>query len=752
MSSTSRSYQYRSLQNWDVRLVHVHPAQHYDEDIHVTIVHEALIPIKETSATSRLSLQQLQLTLPEKWEVFETPEGRYLFCHDPNDDAGSSGGNNAFRDENSRGTLGNDGDGTFFTTWDHPDPSFDRSAYELPPDDSIWEQKPTFEALSYCWGPEENSGNVMIDSGSDNGAFKLPIRQNLESALRNLRSDVQPRVIWIDAICINQDDEAEKCVQVARMADIYSRANRVIVWLGPAADESDLAISTLAHLGAQVETTLDTFRLTSPGAEEPTWYDINVDLPYSTEQWDAIECLVCRPWFSRVWTAQEIQLANRLSIVQIGNATITWALFRRAIDCLKDRPNHGDDRLSLANVSSSIMHGKGRPLVDILRRHARRQCFMPHDKIYGMLAMVPGHFAAAITPDYSQPVSKTYAEAFVANANLLRRWDLFACDVVDRTKEVRDAPSWVPDFYSRERHVYFSGLLQFAAGNSQLSHRFVDSDKFEVLGVRCAVVESVGFCCPSHPAVGLKVIRSWEPSELEGSYVTGGTMLQAFAITLLQNDLRERHPTEEGWPTLAEWRDYCQRHIFKGSTKPHRKLDPSYYLDDMVQGRCANRVFMTTKEGYIGLGPRGCQVGDVICVIPGCNVPVVLRSLDSGRYNLVGDSFVYGLNDAQALLGRLPSPWRVQIFDHPEQDFRIEHRYFNEETKELTASDPRLEENIDWERVSPQELGRTLTGDDPLIIDFFRHKDTGDLVNSDPRLLPATLRKQGVNLEWLILT
>ena len=151
------------------------------------------------------------------------------------------------------------------------------------------------------------------------------------------------------------------------MADIYSLATRVVIWLGPTENNSDTAVATLARLGAQVETTLDAFRLTSPGAEEPTWYDIDADLPYSEDQWEAIYHLVSRPWFGRVWTAQEIQLANRLAIVQVGDSNVSWSLFRRAIDCLKDKPRHGKERLPLTTLTSSIMNGKDRPLVDLFQ-------------------------------------------------------------------------------------------------------------------------------------------------------------------------------------------------------------------------------------------------------------------------------------------------------------------------------------------------------------------------------------------------
>ncbi|KAK6446924.1 hypothetical protein FP744_10003174 [Trichoderma asperellum] len=762
MSAELSTYHYHPLQDSEIRLIQLHPAQQYCDDILLTIFHQPLNARKEQSKTTRLSRTQLQSTLPKGWEVFETPEGRYLFCNDPDDEDESDDGdddddddetkddNKALQDSESDGSS----NGGFVTTWEHPDADINRALYELPPDSTFWEQDAVFEALSYQWGTPNNPGTAFIKPSLIGNASvaTFSIGKNLESALRHLRYTSKPRTLWIDAICINQNDNAEKAAQVVRMADIYSLAARVVVWLGPAEDDSDLAISTLAYLGAQVETTLDAYRLTSPGAEEPMWYDINHSLPYSDAQWKAIECLILRAWFTRVWTAQEIHLANRLAIIQVGNATLLWSLFRRATECLKDKPNHGEERLSLSKVTSSTLNGKGRPLSDLFRRFAHRECSNGHDKVYGLMAMVPPAFVAATNPDYTQPVTKTYADAFIADTKLLERWEIFGCDVVDRTSDFDNVPSWVPDLKSRKRHAYYSGLLQFTTGNSRLDCQFLDSSKFRVRGLRCATVKKVGIYAILHPQATLFAIRLWEPEDLyTETYVTGEPLIDAFAKTLLQNDLRERNPTDKGWPTLAEWRAYCKRYIFSESAEPLEILNSSHYLDDMVSGRCGRRVYMETEEGYIGLGPRGCKPGDIICVIPGCNSPVVLRGTDDGDFRLMGSSFVYGLNDGQALIGSLKYPWRIQIFDHPDQDFRIEHRYYNQKTRELAVSDPRLEDHPEWERVSLEDLGRPLTGDDPIILEFFKNNITGEIMNSDPRLLPEALEARGVDLQWFTI-
>jgi hypothetical protein len=90
------------------------------------------------------------------------------------------------------------------------------------------DQRPSYEALSYVWGPQNPSHPVRCNEGS------LAIGENLRDALRCLCKPDSPRVLWIDRIAINQNDVDERTKQVGLMADIYSAASLVIIWLGTA--------------------------------------------------------------------------------------------------------------------------------------------------------------------------------------------------------------------------------------------------------------------------------------------------------------------------------------------------------------------------------------------------------------------------------------------------------------------------------------------------------------------------------------
>jgi Heterokaryon incompatibility protein (HET) len=135
-----------------------------------------------------------------------------------------------------------------------------------------------YEALSYFWGSDDKTESITIVDDR-NGDQELAITPNLHAALEQLQDRDIPRVIWIDAICIDQSEKVEKGHQLPLMAEIYARANRVIVWLGKTSDGSSEA--------------LEAIRL---AAENP------VDSLKTDERMEkGISKLLKRSWFQRIW-------------------------------------------------------------------------------------------------------------------------------------------------------------------------------------------------------------------------------------------------------------------------------------------------------------------------------------------------------------------------------------------------------------------------------------------------------------------
>lgn len=221
------SYTYTKLNTAveDIRLLRLMPGN-FDADICFSIVHVPLAPPKNEVLPKRLSIKRLQKTLPKGWFVKETFEGRYLFMQMGPFDLPNS--------------------------WEHPDSSVDRTLYHLDLD-KLPEYEPTYEALSYVWGSMEETVTAFVVGfpGSGDPSSPMQISPSLASALRQLRYTNRTRTLWVDAICINQDDIDERNAQVKRMGRIYSLATRVVVWLGEESADSRLALTTIQVISFQ---------------------------------------------------------------------------------------------------------------------------------------------------------------------------------------------------------------------------------------------------------------------------------------------------------------------------------------------------------------------------------------------------------------------------------------------------------------------------------------------------------------------
>lgn len=130
---------------------------------------------------------------------------------------------------------------------------------------SSLDNNPTFAALSYNWGPDAADPlQHIICSGRT-----IPITQNCYDALSTLHRKFNIRTIWVDAICINQDDDLEKGAQIPLMRDIYGKASRVYIWLGNGTKESNLAIEWMRYAAKDVSVLLGARFKAFPGLMAP---------------------------------------------------------------------------------------------------------------------------------------------------------------------------------------------------------------------------------------------------------------------------------------------------------------------------------------------------------------------------------------------------------------------------------------------------------------------------------------------------
>jgi len=149
-----------------------------------------------------------------------------------------------------------------------------------------------YEALSYTWGSLEQESSITCD-----GVPKR-VTQNLFDALEYLRQQEAERIMWIDAVCINQNSDQERTEQVGMMKDIYQKARHVVIWLGKETSEDKAAFELLNRFeNVFAEHGLvNVGPLSLPALGLPKMLD---------PSWATLVRLFQRPWFRRIWVMQE---------------------------------------------------------------------------------------------------------------------------------------------------------------------------------------------------------------------------------------------------------------------------------------------------------------------------------------------------------------------------------------------------------------------------------------------------------------
>lgn len=408
--------------------------------------------------------------------------------------------------------------------WEHPDPGFHIELYQIPPrNDGV---VPEYETVSYVWGEPARQKTIRVDTS--NGSYAMKVTESLATVLRYLRRPQHTRRLWVDAICLDQDDHAELSRQVPRMRDIYNLAKKATLWLGIADSSSSHAMGRLRYLGDQVTAEADTGVLfPAPGADQDDWYDPTVPLPFPPQTWDAISDLLQRPWFHRLWVVQEIQPG---AVVQCGHDQTPVTAITEAIYCMysKRRLPRGLRR-HLEQAVGTLARLPALAFTRLLYRVSTfKACTDPRDKIYGLLGLAPDKFASQMRVSYEESTSAAdvFAQAFLNHALICQRLEHFH-NCFTHTNLTEGAPSWVPDWWSNiPGETYIPAM--FASGTSCAHFTYtsaVGEDGKErptilrVRGKQCGIVTSTTEPLP--PGLGqseaIRRVRAWQPEDLDSS-------------------------------------------------------------------------------------------------------------------------------------------------------------------------------------------------------------------------------------------
>ena len=539
------------------------------------------------------------------------------------------------------------------------------------------EDGPLFEALSYTWGlPATGNRVIRIDDQHD-----FPITENLFAALRRLRWRFTRRSIWIDAVCINQDDVVERGSQVSIMGDIYSAASRVLIWLG------DLGSTALG----------DIFRMRRPHFNSASHRNARGRL-FALAIDEAIGGSQPK-WHDRAWTVQEFCMAKE-TVLCFGSVESPYD----AVNLL-DLTLHSPEPLEhLRQFHAKIndMHklklGIGdtsQSISEAIRFTSTAACSNPMDKVFSLRGLVDSREAQLIVTDYTQSCQHTFANATFAALHVQSDFHIFELISFGHPR-MNDLPLWAVDFtrsldsWTVDLHqMTYESVAWKESEKYMISTASVDDDKrrlslsgsqldtaSRVLKINAAnaVSEAANNIAAFMTALVRDHIGQTNSDHVRPSLsgretltLTPEALLFAGDSTKLYNIIAACFAIWNAAKRLSADCDSAPQFMLYEALTLNRvgsKVIRDATLNE--QGRFPNVIaymdyasfasegttLFATSDGHIGLAPTTLEENDSIVLINGSKFPMILRK-NGNAYTFRGLAYVHGI-----WYGELKEAWK----------------------------------------------------------------------------------------------
>ncbi|RSM16162.1 hypothetical protein CDV31_004625 [Fusarium ambrosium] len=452
-----------------------------------------------------------------------------------------------------------------------------------------------YEALSYTWGDADDVWSILVNR------IHINVTANLKVALQYLRRPSEPRVLWIDAVCINQNDNQEKLLQIQRMGRIFSSAASVVAWLGESRPDVDQAWSAMTQISqalwtARVENAHEFSDATFATSQLSPDYLRQKGVDLDAINWAVIWDLCDRPFWSRVWIIQELVLANNFwkdpvkdgCIVGCGSNWMPLTFFiafqsqfgatrvyvqlndpsfaplRKLRRLLDTRGSPAAETMFevvlglLVGSSDDAKTKTRRSLAHLLRLARGFQATDPRDKLYAFLGIADDPFPI---PDYTlsvENVFKNWVKGYI------QRYGNLDCLLGNRTSIIPSGPSWLPELSgsARDGLSFLDEKIRYSRRSEGEDNRvlaeveFLDDDNvLKARGISIGLVERVisHDSRPIGPEEASAVSRSDSPS------IQPKTSMQELQELMRLYLSLPEHTQEETWRALVMDKDTSNR-------------------------------------------------------------------------------------------------------------------------------------------------------------------------------------------------
>lgn len=313
----------------------------------------------------------------------------------------------------------------------------------------------SYEAVSYTWGNQSKEATILLD-----GKEAL-ITSNLFAALSCLRLVGVDKTLWIDALCINQENDREKGHQVSRMKKIYEYAERVIIWLGPSNDDIDMLMESARELELRE-------RGNANESLPQIWQSMmnrsrNFGTNFVSRRLAGLQELLRRAWFRRVWIVQEVAVAKSAEI-RCGWRSVPTRIFALLPQLMEQAVDpHVQAVLDVMpgplRSNPSSWWKKDRNLMSLLAKFRDSESKEPRDFVYALLGISSDFCESAIlSPNYRLPLVELIRDVV---------WALLFREPLDRSRYT--LPAWNKAKFLASLDHIFGAVVDWAISEGEFS-------------------------------------------------------------------------------------------------------------------------------------------------------------------------------------------------------------------------------------------------------------------------------------------
>ncbi|KAI1399222.1 heterokaryon incompatibility protein-domain-containing protein [Hypoxylon fuscum] len=572
------------------------------------------------------------------------------------------------------------------------------------------DQLPRYQALSYVWGDPSDTIPISL-SGSI-----FPVTVNLYQALIRLRSkNLGP--LWIDAICINQQDVPERNQQVLLMGPIYRRATRVVIWLGEDSRTSEKAFEWV-----------NGFHL-----------DANLQEADKNAPWKPVYSLLRRRYWQRMWIIQEVVLAHEI-VVCCGCQEAEWSAFssavqaaiqrQAAVDRMRPEITYFNKLIHLRHVVTESADHRTVSFFEALRQSTTAQATDRRDKVYGILGLVHDGDIYVTRPNYRASLEDLCLAMTLGHISGKRSLDpvvLLGRGADDESVSSGSSPSWIPRWHSLDENrfqrplAYLTGSLepqhssplfcdQVNTANSSECRATYDRGKLTCRGIYVGAIKTISgsisdaaqispsntdctdvlenpyhtkeetfkaiyscfFCSADRFSISRsckeRKVFSWGSNETypteflrvwRSSYHAG---FQPDTQTWINShkDFSIHGSTLQQW---AQWKTWTREGMALRRRAARRRKNNllanvhRYVVPDLAYMIESGSRLIVTDHGYVGWAPIRARLGDHLYILEGSSIPAVVRPVKDGEFQLVGDGWVQGLMTGSAIRKNIIDGW-----------------------------------------------------------------------------------------------